>query len=347
MATPELPVSAHPAPPSRAKRVLARVKGAAPWAATIGAFLYVGLALDYDTLERAAREADLSAFLLRVAVANGVAFVVNLPGYFFLLNRFLGPISWRHATAGRGATLLFEAVNYNLGQAAFAWLLSKRHGLPFVETLGAMGFIAYIDLSLYLAAGGLLLGLNGEMGSEAGVITVAMGVGVALVWSFWRQAISRATGLNLSGRLHARLAALRFFAVFSRARTRDYLLLALLRLPVMLCISGMFYFFFPVFGLRDITLARTFRVVPLAALSSALSVGGLGVPWVVMGRGFGFAPESREMAALGLLHVAEVAAWSVMQMAWGLVFLRTALAMVAGRRDIARLRDAAATDAGP
>jgi hypothetical protein len=173
------------------------------------------------------------------------------------------------ALHARGASYLFSALNYELGQGVLAWKMAQARGIPLLAALGLCLFVTYHDLLVLLSLGWIGASLNSDVRAESwqwfcgcGLIgLVGLAFGARLLPGNWR----------------ARLVQTRWGSWIGSWTWRRSITLVLLR--------SVYYFLFLVYAavglalcLIPVSLEMVCSVVPLVLLVDGLpiSVSGLG-----------------------------------------------------------------------
>lgn len=155
-----------------------------------------------------------------------------------MLNRFVTPVTFREMWFVRGVSYIIMILNYHAGQGAFAIYLKKTHQASISKTLGVMAFINIIDLVVIytcaiLAASGTQvtfrnLDIRLTLMSSAPFFYLGL-----LVWIlFWKSTDKDFMKPLKKLRLIKWILDHNIFMIFRDASIVDYIILALIRLPI-------------------------------------------------------------------------------------------------------------------
>lgn len=208
-------------------------------------------------------------------------------GYF--VRRFCRPIAWRELLPYRAASYPLSLINYGAGQAAFAYALKKHYRVAVGDVIAIFTLFAAVDFFLVIAMAfmGSFAGEHILMGVEiAPTIQLVSYVTFALVaahLAFWLMHWEDKVRGKFWKRLFAWLKRKSLFRIFHEANFRDYLTLALLRLPVPLMVNFMVFFAIRFFHAK-ITYWDLLVNVPVAMIVGTIPIswGGLGTANKVM-----------------------------------------------------------------
>src|ERR1700726_3913255 len=84
----------------------------------------------------------------------------------WVVRRFNAPLRLRHIMPIRASMYLLALINTNLGQGGVAWYLHRKAGIPFLEVLSSILFIALMEVyQLFLfSTVGIVLYRSGSAG---------------------------------------------------------------------------------------------------------------------------------------------------------------------------------------
>ncbi|HEX5033845.1 MAG TPA: lysylphosphatidylglycerol synthase domain-containing protein, partial [bacterium] len=178
---------------------------------------------------------------------------------------------------------LVSLVNYNAGQAGIAFYLKRTKGASLFKTLGAIFFIAIVDLYwvIFLAFLGTFLMKVEYAGIDVQTwvrrVAYVSLAALFLHLTFWRGWFGKLLPKSMHFRIGDWLRGRHLFQAFHHATLGDYFRIALLRLPIHATIITGFWFVVRLGG-AEIAFRDIVAAVPIVLLMGALPLtpGGLG-----------------------------------------------------------------------
>lgn len=169
---------------------------------------------------------------------------------------FVAPMAFGEVLLLRGATYLFAAVNYNVGQGAIAYFVHKRTGAPVMRVVATVLLMMGINVLALLLLASVGLGTAPELPHAVSVTVVVAYAGlavyvVALVlrpsWLVRRPLFDVVLGAGIAGHLRALVVRLPHIAtlfVFELALLRGFhvavpVLAALAVLPIVFLVAAL------------------------------------------------------------------------------------------------------------
>ena len=227
----------------------------------------------------------------------------------WVVRHFNSPIHLRDVMPVRASMYLLALFNSNLGQGGVAWYLHRKTGVPFVEMLGSILFIAVMEIYqlFFFSTLGVAL-YHPASFAQARIIGILRIVYVAA----WMLLVAIAAFFGLARR-NARIRDLVsgsrcavLAATFMKARPRDYAIVVAIKAPGFLLSVVAQYYALGLFGIA-IPLTRLILFLPLVFLAAALpvSVAHLGTSqaaWLLFFSGS--APEAKILAYSLVAHFA-------------------------------------------
>lgn len=259
------------------------IKKFIPWCLAAAIFVYLFNQYPPGKVWESLKYVNLPAFTAFAAGYFVFLYMVDSWSMTHVINRFSHPVTFRSVLSGRGATYLIMIINYPASQAAFAYYLKRRHGVPILQALGIFLFIVFIDLFwiITLALFGSFFQniIVADVNLGATVRTVAaVAYAIAFVWlAFWRRLPERIFGREIRIPILDGLRKRRLFHVFEMARIRDYLRVAAMRIPIHCTIVIFMYVVLFTFNVHA-PLIKIIGIVPVVFLIGTLPItpGGLG-----------------------------------------------------------------------
>jgi len=229
-----------------ASRSRERLRTGVLWGATIALVGYLVATTDLETF--ATTLLSVSPLLvLGLTLAEVVAsWLYDSLSLTVLIRRFHAPVRYRELVPIKGASFLLNVVNYNAGVLAIAYFLRDRRRVPFLETLGSLLLLNGVDLflmALFMGTGWLLFGGQADPALQpvvAWLVPVIVGGFVANAL-FWK--------LEPRLRFLHPVTQRSLFASLRKAGFRDYAVLSVVRLGLLVIYWVYQYVFFRLFGI--------------------------------------------------------------------------------------------------
>ncbi len=235
------------------KRLISRWKGLIPWVLSIGIVLFLFLTTDIDAIGNAIANADWGRLVFLMAVVTLIAFVADSATLVPLLRRFVAPVSFAEVVRIKGVSYLLNALNYSLAAGGMAWILHKKHKVPFMRAFSALVLFFFIDIIALgaLLTGGWLIGRADLVapGGASAPFTERVPIVIAIVWGvvfgtwlYWNRKFDFfAFGF---------LRKWRIFQCFAEIRSLDYLRLVTVRASFILVYVLMHFLLLPAFDVH-------------------------------------------------------------------------------------------------
>jgi hypothetical protein len=192
----------------------------------------------------------------------------------WVIRRFNAPLSLRDIAPIRASMYVLALVNSNLGQGGVAWYLHRRAGIPFLEVLSSILFIALMEvyqLFLFSTVGVIFYRpVSVSQRTIVQFLRVAYGAAWILLCAligFFARARSRG---GLRGWLDAR-GLWMLTRSFFQARPRDYVIVLAIKAPSFLASLLVQFAALSLYGI-SIPLAKLVLFLPLVFLAAALPI---------------------------------------------------------------------------
>lgn len=212
-----------------------------PWLVAAGVFAWLFNSYPLSTVISAAKHANLIWFSIFALFYFFFIFAMDTWAFSVTLTRFHHPVGFKELLPARAVTYLIMILNYGASQGAFAYYLKRIKQVPIWEVLGIFAFVALVDLYWLIS-----MAFLGSFFADFQVRGFALAPSVRtfaalamlalilhlLYWRYWS---------NKPWRVTKWLREKKLFRVFHEARLRDYLVLALMRTPVHICIISCMY----------------------------------------------------------------------------------------------------------
>lgn len=260
------------------KRTIHILKLVGPWVIGIGIIAYLFQLYPMGTVLAAAKNVNLLGFLAFACFYFFFTYLVDTWVFAKVLTRFHHPSTFKELLPARAATYLIMNLNYGAGQGAFAYYLKRTKKVAIFEVLGIIAFIALIDLYILMALAVVgsffqdfqIHGVHlGPIIRAAGGVAVLALVAHLIYWRYFSAKPWRAT---------AWLREKKLFRIFHEAHLRDYLVTALMRMPIHACIISSMYVVLLTFN-AHVPLITIVGATPIAFILGVLPISpsGLGV----------------------------------------------------------------------
>jgi uncharacterized membrane protein YbhN (UPF0104 family) len=302
-------------------------KQAIGWVLTGLVLVYIGFTTDLDSFARTVLNAKLPLFLLAILIFEPVSFLVDSSALYLLLKASGAKIPFVDAVRTRGASFLFNIVNYQLALVSMAAILNKRTDKGGAEAAGFVLFLGAADLWAVSIVALVGLSFGGTLFEPAirtplmvGAFTVALSGPVALVFG---RKISRLWPTSIVARILDVLANLSF---------KNALKIGLLKCLQMLILTTSDWIFMRSFGI-ELPIFAAYMGMPIVNVVAVLpfSISGLGGGQVAMRQLFAaWAPASVvAVAAIDASSTCSLGAVLVFRLCVALVFLPWAITTMA------------------
>jgi uncharacterized membrane protein YbhN (UPF0104 family) len=235
-------------------KLAGRWKGLIPWVLSLGIVAFLFVTTDLDAVAHALENADWVRLVGLMAFITLLSFVADSATLIPLLRRFVAPVTFSEVVRIKGVSYFLNALNYSLAAGGMAWILHKKHRVPFMRAMSSLVLFFYIDI---IALGGLLTG--GWLASRALLtlpehtthapflerVPIVMAVVWAVIlgaWLYWNRRID----FGIFGFFRK----WKIFQCFKEARSLDYLRLVVIRGVFMLVYVLMHYLLLPAFDVH-------------------------------------------------------------------------------------------------
>lgn len=271
------------------KKIKSHLKRIIPWIVAAGIFVYLFRIYPPEKVWAALQYVNIPAFAAFSLAYFFFVFVVDAWVMKAVISKFSHTVSFRDILAARGATYLIMVLNYPASQAAFAYYLKRRYGIPIFQALGIFIFIVLIDLMwiISLALAGSIFQDYAISGVDLGSVVRTVGLiayASLFIWlAFWRRWPERILKRHLRIPLLEKLRGRKVFHIFENARGKDYIKTALMRTPIHCTIIISMYVVMLTFN-AHIPFTKILGNMPIVFLVGTLPItpGGLGTTNALM-----------------------------------------------------------------
>jgi hypothetical protein len=193
----------------------------------------------------------------------------------WVIQRFNTPLRLRDIMPIRASMYLLALINTNLGQGGVAWYLHRKAGVPFLEVLSSILFIALMEVyQLFLFSTlGIVFYRSGSPGQNeiVGVLRAAY----VVAWLLLVVVIVLFARARHSDGMRAWISTSRFGPIartFFAARPRDYATVIAIKAPTFLMSLLTQYVALSLYGIA-IPFVKLMLFLPLVFLAAALPIG--------------------------------------------------------------------------
>lgn len=261
-----------------------RLKGLVPWILSIGIVVFLFLTTDLDAVGNALESADWPRLVGLMALVTLASFVADAATLVPLLRRFAARVSFREIVAIKGVSYFLNALNYSLAAGGMAWIVHRKHHVPFMRAFSALVLFFFIDI-IALAAMltiGWVFGRDLLEHATAAPFVARVPLVMIVVWSvvlgswiYWNR--------HFDFFFFGFFRKWRIFQCFAEARSLDYLRLVGIRMIFMLVYVFMHLVLLPAFGVH-IPFEALLMYSPLITFVQVIpaTISGLGAVQGVM-----------------------------------------------------------------
>jgi hypothetical protein len=192
----------------------------------------------------------------------------------WVVRRFNAPLRFRDIAPIRASMYLPALINTNLGQGGVAWYLHRRAGIPFLEVLSSILFIALMELYQLFLFSTLGVIFYQPASSAQQTFVHVLRVVYAVAWLALAMVIGFGAKARRSERVREWIAGGRLRTVartFIAARPGDYAIVLAIKAPSFLGSLFAQYFALALYGI-SIPLVKLVLFLPLVFLAAALPI---------------------------------------------------------------------------
>jgi hypothetical protein len=206
---------------------------------------------------------------------SAVYWVVDSFCLTWVVRRFNVPLRLRDIMPIRASMYLLALINTNLGQGGVAWSLHRKAGIPFLEVLSSILFIALMEVyQLFLfSTVGIVFHQSGS--PDQNEIVGVMRVAYAVAWLLLVVVIVLFARARHSDRMRAWISTSRFGPIartFFAARPQDYATVIAIKAPSFLMSLLTQYLALSLYGII-VPFLKLMLFLPLVFLAAALPIG--------------------------------------------------------------------------
>jgi hypothetical protein len=252
-----------------------RWKRIIPYSVTLLIFALIFWRIPMSRVGAALANVPIVKFFCVFVPFSAVYWVVDSFCLTWVVRRFNVPLRLRDIMPIRASMYLLALINTNLGQGGVAWYLHRKAGIPFLEVLSSILFIALMEVyQLFLfSTVGIVFHQSGSPGQNE--IVGVMRIVYAVAWLLLVAVIVLFARARHSDRVRAWISTSRFGPIartFFAARPRDYATVIAIKAPTFLMSLLTQYVALSLYGIA-IPFVKLMLFLPLVFLAAALPIG--------------------------------------------------------------------------
>lgn len=219
-----------------------------PWLVCLGIFVYIFQKIDFSQVIASLRHANLTLLFSLGLFYFLYILIIDAFATRHFITRFSTPVTLGEIIIIRGVTYLMMILNYAAAQGIFAFYLKKSHQASIAKTLGTMFFITLADLLLVFTSALLALFFSNTVFHGINLKNLAlqtvplMYLGYILWILFWRHVDRPKLRFLKRYRLTQWILEHNLFIIFREAKFKDYVILFLYRLPIIVVLIASYNF---------------------------------------------------------------------------------------------------------
>ncbi|MCG3173021.1 MAG: hypothetical protein GMKNLPBB_01197 [Myxococcota bacterium] len=314
-------IAAPRQPPGRADRLRRAILRLLPWAGSILLLWMVFRNLDGERLRAAMQQVDLPLFSGIVLFQMFWVLVMDTLTIRMLFTHGGVDLPMKEALAVRSASYLANAVNFNLGQAAFALYMAVTRGVSLISTISSMLALLIFDLSVV----GVLVLLGAHQLPDHFRIPLMIGAFAGVIAAVLLMAIGMFRPSHPAAQRLMNARIMRGFTVF---RPLLVLKLVLVRAPLLVGVIFLNWNYLRLFGV-EVPFLALMAIVPALMIVSNLPIGVQGIGTVQAAVMVLFAPfgPAETTVTYSLLMQGLLSTFKII---WAAFFVRPVLARAGG-----------------
>jgi len=246
-----------------------------PYIVTLLIFALIFWRIPMSRVGAALEDVPIVKFLGVFLPFSVVYWVVDSVCLTWAVGRFNAPLRLGDIMPIRGSMYLLALINTNLGQGGVAWYLHRKAGIPFLEVLSSILFIALMEVyQLFLfSTVGIVFYQSGSPAQNE--IVGVMRVVYVVAWLLLVAVIFLFARARHSDRMRAWISTSRFGSIartFFAARPRDYATVIAIKAPSFLMSLLTQYIALSLYGIA-VPFVKLMLFLPLVFLAAALPIG--------------------------------------------------------------------------
>ena len=246
-----------------------------PYIVTLLIFALIFWRIPMSKVGAALKNVPIVKFLGMFLPFSVVYWVVDSVCLTWVVRRFNAPLRLSDIMSIRASMYLLALINTNLGQGGVAWYLHRKAGIPFLEVLSSILFIALMEVyQLFLfSTVGLVFYQSGSPAQNE--IVGIMRVVYVVAWLLLVAVIVLFARARHSDRMRAWISTSRFGSIartFFAARPRDYATVIAIKAPSFLMSLLTQYIALSLCGIA-VPFVKLMLFLPLVFLAAALPIG--------------------------------------------------------------------------
>ncbi len=286
---------------SQPRRAAALWRRALPYFGTLLIFALIFWRIPLAAVGKALEQAPVMKFVGVFLPFCACYWMIDSLCLTWVVRRFNAPLGLREILPIRASMYLLALINSNLGQGGVAWYLHRKAGVPFLEMLSSILFIALMEVyQLFLFSTVGVIVYQPASPAQLEIVHV-LRIAYVIAWLVLAAVITFFAQARRSASVHMWLSGSRFGAIagtFVAARPLDYLIVLAIKAPSFVLSLLTQYFALSLYGIV-IPLTKLVLFLPLVFLAAALpiAVAHLGTSqaaWLLFFSGN--APEAKILA---------------------------------------------------
>ena len=246
-----------------------------PYIVTLLIFALIFWRIPMSKVGAALKNVPIVKFLGMFLPFSVVYWVVDSVCLTWAVRRFNAPLRLSDIMPIRASMYLLALININLGQGGVAWYLHRKAGIPFLEVLSSILFIALMEVyQLFLfSTVGIVFYQSGSPAQNE--IVGVMRVVYVVAWLLLVAVIVLFARARHSDRMRAWISTSRFGSIartFFAARPRDYATVIAIKAPSFLMSLLTQYIALSLYGIA-VPFVKLMLFLPLVFLAAALPIG--------------------------------------------------------------------------
>lgn len=259
-----------------------RIKRLLPWVLSVLFVAFLFSTTDIDAVVAALSGADWVRFAVFLVLATLLAFVADSATLLPLTRRFVAPqTTYPEILRIKGVSYFLNALNYSLAAGGMAWVLSRKHGQPFMRAFSPLVWFFFVDiiaLGILLGFGFLFHGgvmADPDLAERIPWVLAIVGLVVAGSLTYWN--------LGFDFFAFGFFRKWKLFSAFAEASFADYARFVPIRMAFIGVYIAMYYLTLPAFGV-SIPIGALIAYAPLITFVQVIpaTVSGLGAVQTVM-----------------------------------------------------------------
>jgi Lysylphosphatidylglycerol synthase TM region len=251
-----------------------RWKKIAPYVGTLLIFTLIFWRIPITRVGAALENVPILKFFGVFLPFSAVYWVIDSFCLTWVVRRFNAPLRFRDIMPIRASMYLLALVNTNLGQGGVAWYLHRKAGIPFLEVVSSILFIALMEFYQLFLFSTLGIVFYNPLEPDQSKLLEALRLVYVIAWLLLVAVIIIFAEAHRSDRIRSWIGTSRFGAIartFFAARPRDYAIVIAIKAPSFLLSLLTQYLALSLYGIA-IPFVKLVLFLPLVYLAAALPI---------------------------------------------------------------------------